>query len=215
MRLSHKHKFVFISIPKTGSTSARSMLEDYSDITDKEIMERNSPYDHHMVADDLKKYFDTNEWNWDDYFKFTVVRNPWAREVSLYEYMRNYKHEWEKGNRISKQYYYECCETLKKHPTFKDYITGQVAYRGVNYVYERYYTDKDGNDLLDFIGRCEDMSENIDFVCDKLQIPKIDVEYKNKTKHKPYIEYYDDVTKQIVAEKFQKAIERFGYKFGE
>ena len=48
MRISHKHKFVFIAVMKTGSTSVRNTLNDYSDIISNS--DKNSPYTHHTLT---------------------------------------------------------------------------------------------------------------------------------------------------------------------
>ena len=53
MRISHKYKFIFISIPKTGSTSVRSILDPYSDIIS--VNDKNSPYKHHTTSIDPTK----------------------------------------------------------------------------------------------------------------------------------------------------------------
>ena len=52
-------------------------------------------------------------------------------------------------------------------------------------------------------------------VFNKIDVPKIKIPHRNKTEHKPYWEYYNDETKEIVAKRFKEDIEFFGYKFGE
>jgi hypothetical protein len=70
---------------------------------------------------------------------------------------------------------------------------------------------------IDFIGKVETLGQDLQKLSEILSIPyqDIDVELTNRSKHKHYIEYYDDETRQLVAEKYAKDIEYFGYKFGE
>ena len=109
MRISHKKKFVYISIPKTGSTSVRNAINDYSDVKIERSyhlknlsIERSNVTGYypssywkvstHMKAMDLgyiwSEIFPNKKDLWDEYFKFTVVRNPWARRVSQWQFIR-------------------------------------------------------------------------------------------------------------------------------
>jgi hypothetical protein len=72
------------------------------------------------------------------------------------------------------------------------------------------------NEELDFIGRFENLLEDFGKVCSILNCKnKLPHSQYNKKTPKRYTEYYNDETQQIVAEKYAKDIEHFGYKFGE
>ena len=93
MRISHKHKFVYIAITKTGSSTIRSGLDEHSEVTPSH--DKESPLHFHVEAFRLKKYFHEQKWDWDEYFKFTIVRNPWPRIVSQWEYKLKTVHKYE------------------------------------------------------------------------------------------------------------------------
>jgi hypothetical protein len=69
--------------------------------------------------------------------------------------------------------------------------------------------------LTNFVGRCEDMQYDFDYVCGKLGLGKLKLPHRETTKHKHYTEHYDDETRELVAEKYAKDIEYFGYEFGK
>ena len=185
MRISHKHNFVFIAVPKAGSTSVRSIINPYSDILS--VNDKNSPYKHHTTALDLKKHFESQDWEWNTYYKFSVVRNPWERRVSSWAYrLKKGQHNYNK---------------------FKDFVMHYPATPQFNWL-----SDEGGNFLMDYVFKLEDPN-GMDKVFNDLKIPKVKLPHKNKNGHKHYTEYYNDETREIVAEKYRKDIEYFGYEF--
>jgi hypothetical protein len=191
--ISHKHKFVFVHINKTGGTSIEVILRKLS---------RNWTGQHHLIKK-YRRLADTKH-GFENYFKFTIVRNPYDRLLSNYFYRKLML----KDNRVHDL-------------SFKNWITNS---RDGNYSFENclsrhtqldWIVDENGEVIVDFIGKFENLQEDFDTICDKIGIPHQQLPHKNKSKHKHYTEYYDEETKQIVAEKYAKDIEYFGYKFGE
>ena len=94
MLISFEKKLVFFHIPKTGGVSVRSLLEKYKDIDKEDYSHKLSrkidgksvwlidPL--HINQKQAKELYDL-----DGYNEFTVVREPFERIVSLYNYGNN------------------------------------------------------------------------------------------------------------------------------
>ena len=209
--ISHTHKFIFVHIRKTAGTSVTNTLGECEGGTIPMSDNFSPPPPFRSRSCTGTKVHNHANFSWykevltkeqlNEYFKFTFVRNPWDLRVSQYEY--NKKYEWGRLKRLANKPFKEWVRhySIKKRPEQTRSGLPQIA------VIESV-------DNLDFIGRFENLQEDFDIICDKIGIPKQQLPHVNKTKREHYTEYYDDETKQIVAEKYAKDIEYFGYEFG-
>ena len=180
--ISHKHKFIFIHIPRTGGTSIENLLT--------KVDER----DKHESLFSLEKKVDISS-----FFKFSLIRNPW--DITISKYVAPY---YSKINKLSNKSLLYFLENYFPAPneagdSFHDYFDPEQ---------------------MNFIGRFENRENDLNYISTQIGV-NIDsnihhrkIQMRNKNK-KHYTEYYDDETKQIVAEKYAKDVEYFGYKFGE
>jgi chondroitin 4-sulfotransferase 11 len=184
--ISHEHKCVFIHIPKTGGSSIGSLFMPESS---------NSSYSYPGKHSRLK------EKNVKGYFTFSFVRNSFAKMLSHYTFFikRNLDH---RGS-FSKFVKYYCSSE-------------RTGWQRNDFLPQFDYLSLDGETCdIDFVGKTENLQQDFNVVCDKIGIPQQQLPHKNKSKHKHYTEYYDDETREIVAEKYAKDIEYFNYEFGE
>jgi hypothetical protein len=212
MRISHKYKFIFFSNPKTGSTSIRDFLNPYSDIREVQYTDRTeqNPFYAHISPKEVKEIFLIKGWNFDSYFKFTFIRNPWARLVSLYEMI--------KSGRSNIDEFKIWVKTIKPYGIGgggDPYLQRWRVYG--TYSIENYIKDDFGNILVDQIIRLEDINtESIKFL-KKLGIPNLEkckIPIKNnKRKYGSYLNYYDEETKEYVASIYRYDIQEFNYNF--
>ena len=210
MRISHKHKFIFLSKPKCASTSIRAALDPYSDIISDD---RIPHYHHHVPASILKKHFDKMSWNWSGYFKFTCVRNPWDMLVSVYSFGK----PDQEGNYFWQERIYDSNSRM----TFKEWILKGRSWDFKQakllddlsaYTLPYYILDENDNCLVDCIVSVENLENDLKYVSSKINI-EIKEFHLNTSKHKSYREYYDEQTKKITASLFEKDIEYGKYVF--
>lgn len=192
--INHKHKFVFIHIPKTGGTSIESVFIDNANIEDVAGK-------HNMVSDISSEFLKK-------YFTFTFVRNPWDRMVSYYKFRIKRSFDmYNHGDSFKEWIRFLCSDEVQKIKAYPFNLAIKSQYE--------FLVSKSNEISVDYIGKFENLQEDFDTICDKIGISRQELPYVNKTKHKYYTEHYDDETREIVANKFAKDIEYFGYKFGE
>ena len=196
--ISHKHKCILVHIPRCGGTSMEiSMVGDNWFKIDRTTK--------HLIASTAKKIYEPY---WDDYFKFSFVRNPWDRMVSMSRYSNFYGCRIE-GGKLNVNEYMKRWSNSEIDPRSKSKTENIKPIK--NAVYLNIL-----NEELDFIGRFENLLEDFGKVCSILNCKnKLPHSQYNKKTPKRYTEYYNDETQQIVAEKYAKDIEYFGYEFGE
>lgn len=200
----HDIELIFVHIPKTGGRSIEKLLNgigksiEFQEGWDEE----NKTWYQHLT---IKQIFNLRE-NCKDYFKFSFVRNPWDRMVSDYFYFMKHGISGE-----FKDFLTESKTYFNNFPKFN----GNVGCKDHRLPQIHFLLDKNNDYSIDFTGKFENLQQDFDIICNKIGIPPQQLPHINKTEHQHYTEYYDEETKQIVAEKYAKEIELFGYKFGE
>lgn len=190
--INHQHKFLFIHIPRTGGTSIEEQFQYNGD-------RKGGDGKKHFNLEGYKKELTDKQFN--TYFKFTFVRNPW--DIMISKYMCNWYALKHRGGEIG----YRSGKSLKY---FLEH------YQPAKHEHGDGFFDYFDPDQMDFVGRFENRVEDIKYICEKIGI-NIDTNTKKRSNRqkKHYTEYYDDETRSIVAKKYAKDIEYFGYKFGD
>ena len=157
--------------------------------------------------------------NLEDVYSFGFVRNPYERVVSSY-----YLHS---NDQLINYWASENPSTWHRPENFKDYLrflltqdlnpdaifsSEQTLLAGAQYPF---LIDEERKIRADFIGKVENLQDDLSFVCEKIGVPNMKVPHVNKTNHKHYTEYYDKEAVDIVSTLYQRDIEIFDYKFGQ
>lgn len=207
MLISKKHQFIFIHIYKNAGTSVTNALRPFAASQWKNQISRilnrfhistqfgPQPFPDHSTASDIINIMGKDNFN--SYFSFAIVRNPWDWQVSLYKYMlkntAHHQHELAKGFGNFDEYIrWRCAEEVRFQ---KDFIYSE-----------------DGELLVNYVGRFETIDDDFEKICSHIGIsaslPKLNV-----SNSKPYQDYYNKETEELVRKTFHTDITLFGYDF--
>jgi hypothetical protein len=72
---------------------------------------------------------------------------------------------------------------------------------------------EDENIVLDFIGRYESLDTDWLRIYQRLGVKPVALTMENRIPRADYPSFYDSTSKQLVAERFRRTIQMFGYEF--
>lgn len=221
---------IFVHIPKTAGRSVEMFFIDKLKldreneshrqqllITNNDDPTKGTEKLSHLSASEYVQCGHISQQDFSDYYKFSFVRNPWARLVSEYRY-RNYL----------------------SHKNFKDFVFNKLPEpgRGDQYRHVMAQTDmlydSNGTLLVDFVGKFEHLQQDFDRVCSQLGFDESKLlhinssdkksrELRRKTRNfiyrnreselRRYVDFYDHETRDAVAKLYRADIENFSYSF--
>jgi len=226
MIISHTHKFILIKSWKTAGTSIEAALSehcsgddivtplgDYGFNRDEKgewIHKSMNAGDFHQHDDALTIKRQIPPEVWANYFKFSIARNPWDRMLSLFY--------WENRRTppplAKKRFYHHLGvpfdELRDVRKSFAEFVK-----KGGWETNDRFYVI-DNQLCADFVIRYENLAEGLREVCKTVDIPitglpQLKSGMREKSHH--YSEYYDEETKNIVAERHNNDVRLLGYRF--
>jgi hypothetical protein len=225
--ISHEHKAIFVHVPKTGGQSIERVFLDLHGLDwdrrralglgQNEDPRRGPRSLAHLRAWQYVACGHVTREQFDNYFRFAFVRNPWDRLVSEYRYRRVARHmgfaAWLRRS----------LPVTREWSDHVDHLVPQCEY----------LYDADGACLVDFVGRFERLADDFGVVRQRLGLPDVPLPHVNasaRTRRRPttierirnmayarrthYTEYYDRRSAALVRDVYRDDIETFGYEFG-
>ncbi|ODV13563.1 MAG: hypothetical protein ABT20_01810 [Rubrivivax sp. SCN 70-15] len=209
MILSHRYRFIFFAIPKTGTHAIRFALRPHLGEEDLEQVQlfarKHLPYADlarighgHLGWRETKAALPAQIW--DSYVKFAIVRNPWERFVSYCAFMHRATGLFAADPRAA-------MNRVLDNPEHRMHVVFRPQHE--------FICAENGRLMIDLVGRHEAMQSAFDGICERLGLPTQVLERVNASAHGPWRDYYDASLRARVAGVYARDIEIFSYHFDD
>ena len=218
MLISHSHHFITVDVPKTGTRSIRTSLNSIGilDVVGEPNATKGNPFEQHASASSVRQAFIKNGWVWENYYKWTIARNPWERYFSFFKYFKSYGEKYLSRDpsinwgppEINQGKH---CSNLFSKSNYQNILKNIILN---NSSQSSYYCDKNGELIVDYIADFENLSNEFHLLCKKIvtQTPKL--AHENKSINCLNInDIYNQELIELVADKEEYIIKLKSYKF--
>ena len=207
MIISKLHKFIFVAVPKTGTHSVRQALREQMGEDDLEqvrlFVEKKFPMPElaklrhgHITLQQLQPFLDPEEFQ--SFFKFGFVRNPFDRFVSYCAFMTRDQDIFARDPR-----------SVMRHLLFTEPPYGHILFQPQH----QFFENAEGELMSDYLGRAEQMQSDYDHICQRVGIPRRALDTVNSSRRGNYRDYYDQQLIDGVAKLYARDLQLFGYDF--
>ena len=189
MLISHKHKFIFIHVHRTGGTSIINLLKRELENDIDEISEHGNANSSERVL--IDKY--------PNYKIIGFVRNPWARILSWYSLINKWNDFTIKESREEYQKFLELKLAAKPNDPYFHY--NQLDY----------FPNLDTKRIT--LYRFEDFDEETKKLFALINLDAGKIPHTNQTESKKYQDYYTQESKELISHMCIRDINYFKYSF--
>lgn len=217
-------KKIFVHIPKNGGMTIRRNPE----LRQKVLLATPNNHINKQYTKGLARVMEENgdhygfeharwrDWNQDireNHSAFAIIRNPWSRVVSRFEFAKKVIYLEENSDHYGQEDYIDCS-------SFEAFLETRHEWGGKKFFWHRavrgwypafdYVSDENGKVKCDIL-RFEHYSDDIKSYLGVLSNPppRNVTGYKQST----YTDYYNEKTIQIVADWYKSDIDYWGYDF--
>ena len=204
MIVNHKRRFVFVCVPKTGSTT----LSKYFKRTGEFDKPKNHPWlteKYHYPISKIQQ-----EENVENYYKFAYHRNPFDRLVSSWIDFTQAKGHQLWSEKLTKQF--------KSWEDFAKNFADTEWANEIHFQPTTYYTHVNGIQAVDHVARYENFTNETQNIFTHIGIDyrkeNFNHRFRKTNRQKDYRKYYkDDATIETVSKHFKSDLDTFGDQF--
>lgn len=204
--INHEHRCIFVHIPKTAGNSVNRVFGiGWADHKDLGAIRAEIP-----------------EEQFNSYYKFAIVRNPWARMLSDYNYQKKKSRPADSklflyDERGEKRAFHAWIEAVLSDPFRYAPATwgGDTSAPIHRWSPQVDWISVNGHVAVDKVIPIETLDTGFAEVCEHLGLRDPHMPHRNGRFHWHYSWYYDDASRDLVAKYYAKDIDAFGYSFDE